>query len=1117
MTDAALDALGERASERVVELLSSSDRHRKRRDRANRKRFARLLKDPMAVTVTMGLTDEVIRISDKRKSAKAFRRLAKASTIQLGLIDYLGIKFASPISRLLPRLTMAIVRKRVEIASHGIILNSLPKKLERHIEQRKKDSAQLNINVLGEAVLGDREAHERFKAVSEMLQRDEVNYVSVKISSIISQIITIDHAGSLARVGERLRDLYRIAARKSAFINLDMEEYRDLAITVDVFKEILDEPEFERLNAGIVLQAYLPEAHSYFDELVEWAIARHQRAGGSIKIRLVKGANLAMEKAEAELHGYSAAPYRSKADVDASYLRLVDRALRSENFPAVRIGLASHNLFHVAWAIEVAHARGVIDQLDIEMLEGMANAEALALANVQGKVLLYTPVTKREDFPSAVAYLVRRLDENTSAENYLRASFTMKPFSNEFSDQKQRFIKALHDRHSISTNSLRHAVSSGAPALSVNKSNYFHNESDGDLTDAHFVQAITKAMKGIKAVNDLHIPIVVNGKEIHATQTEVGIDPNDEGRPWYRYSVIEKSDVDRAVSAAHSAMPEWDSRGAESRAEILNRAADIMSQSRAQTISVMARDAGKTVAEADPEVSEAIDFARYYGQSAINLPKGSQPVGVVLVVPPWNFPYAIPMGGVCAALAAGNSVILKPAPETVAVAWTIANHLWQAGVPKSVLQFLPSRDDETGQYLITHPNVNSVILTGAFDTARLFLSWKPELSLMAETSGKNAIVISASADIDAAVKDLVTSAFGHAGQKCSAASLAIVEASIYDNPSFIRQLEDAVTSLSVGSGLNYGTTVGPIIRPATGALHRALTQLDDGESWLVQPEQRDNNGYLWRPGVKLGVQPGSWSHHHEWFGPVLAIMKAPNLDTAIAWQNDVPFGLTAGIHSLNTEECEKWINAVQAGNLYVNRGITGAIVNRQPFGGWKRSSVGATAKAGGPHYVEQLRNWNLVQDVNSTKRGAAIWWERTGSQVRECAGLAVERNYQRSLRYDGEIVVRFDSSTSHEERLFVEWLSHEHGIAVVASEHESIEELLSFIDQRKVSKVRWLSGEIAPAVELLDRGISLDSRPIAQSGGIELTRWLREQSIAITNHRYGNVGAGPQPNVKLFF
>ncbi|NDF11022.1 MAG: aldehyde dehydrogenase family protein, partial [Actinobacteria bacterium] len=420
---------------------------------------------------------------------------------------------------------------------------------------------------------------------------------------------------------------------------------------------------------------------------------------------------------------------------------------------------------------------------------------------------------------------------------------------------------------------------------------------------------------------------------------EPGIDPNNNGQTWYRYSVIERSDVDRAIASAKAAVSDWDGIGAEARSAILNNAAQIMSDARAQTIAVMARDAGKTVSEADPEVSEAIDFARYYAHSAVTMAKGSHPVGVVLVVPPWNFPYAIPMGGICAALAAGNTVLLKPAPETVAVAWTIVNHLWQAGVPKNVLHFLPSRDDENGKYLVSHSDINSVILTGGFETARLFLSWKPDMPLMAETSGKNSIIISASADIDAAVKDLVTSAFGHAGQKCSAASLAIVEASIYENPSFIRQLEDAVTSLSVGSGMDFGTTVGPIIRPAEGALHRALTTLDDDESWLVAPQQLDDAGHLWRPGVKVGVKPGSWSHHNEWFGPVLGVMKAPNLERAIAWQSDVPYGLTAGIHSLNTQECEEWINKVQAGNLYINRGITGAIVNRQPFGGWKRSSV----------------------------------------------------------------------------------------------------------------------------------------------------------------------------------
>ena len=255
------------------------------------------------------------------------------------------------------------------------------------------------------------------------MRRPEVNYISVKLSSIVAQLIIIDVEGSITRVSEKMRILYRQAQQHGVFVNLDMEEYRDLPMTVAAFMRVLDEAEFESMKAGIVLQAYLPEAHQFFGDLVRWSQKRYARSGGTIKVRLVKGANLAMERAEAELHGWSPAPYRTKSDVDASYVRLIDAALRPEHSKAVRIGIASHNLFHMTWAIEVAKSRGVLDQIDIEMLEGMANAEALAVTRAGQPVLLYAPVTRKDDFAAAVAYLVRRLDENTSDENYLKAAF----------------------------------------------------------------------------------------------------------------------------------------------------------------------------------------------------------------------------------------------------------------------------------------------------------------------------------------------------------------------------------------------------------------------------------------------------------------------------------------------------------------------------------------------------------------------------------------------------------------------------------------------------------------------------------------------------------------------
>ncbi|MDP1852093.1 MAG: bifunctional proline dehydrogenase/L-glutamate gamma-semialdehyde dehydrogenase [Candidatus Planktophila sp.] len=1100
-----IDYLTTEAVVLVEKLLVISSARRNRRDEANRKRFARLLKDPAAVQLTMALTDEVIRISSLKQAARTLRRISKLATSRgLGFLDFLGIKIGGLFSFLAPNQVMQIVHWRVRSAADGIILPAESIALRNHIKKRSEQGVRLNINLLGEAVLGDSEASARLSSIIELVQRPEINYISVKISSIVSQLIAIDHVGSVDRACVQLRLLYRQAQMSGVFVNLDMEEFRDLRITVDAFKRVLSEPEFESLEAGIVLQAYLPESHSVFAELVAWAKARNIRSGAKIKIRLVKGANLAMEKAEAELHGWVSAPYATKADVDASYARLIDTALNPDVAQGVRIGVASHNLFHLAWAIEVASLRGVKTQLDLEMLEGMANAEALAIAEKTGGVLLYTPVTKHGDFPAAVAYLVRRLDENTSIENYLRASFDIENDRARFVEQRSRFLTSITQRHSISTHSRRHTSEPPRPTAAFVQG-VFRNQSDSDATKSSFRLGLIDAIKKEYESFGLEIPLVINGVEIKSSQIESGIDPGAEGAPWYHYSVANPADIDLAVNSARAALTEWSSLSATARGEILAKAATLMQGERSTSIAVMSRDAGKVFSEADPEISEAIDFARYYALSAREKELGSQAIGVVLVVPPWNFPYAIPAGGICAALAAGNTVIFKPAPEAVATGWLLVQQLWRAGVPKRVLQFLPTRDDEVGRGLITHSGIDATILTGGFETAEKFYSWRSDLNLMAETSGKNSILISASADIDSAVKDLVHSAFGHAGQKCSAASVAIVESTIFNNPNFINQLKDAVESLRVGIAREFATSVGPIIHPPTGALLRALTTLDEGEEWLITPQQLDSQGYLWSPGIKVGVVPDSWSHKNEWFGPVLAIMNAPNFETALKWQNQVEYGLTAGIHSLDVDECERWIGKMEAGNLYVNRGITGAVVNRQPFGGWKRSSVGATSKAGGPNYLDSLRNWSSMQSLERTKESSKKWWDVRGSKDIDEAALQVERNYQRYLPYSQGITVFIDSDTPTDFIEYVKWISELVGTPIFwAGEDKAIGEC---------GKVRWLSSKPAPTVELLKRGISLDRRPIASRGEIEAPRWLLEQSVSITNHRYGNVGAGPIPRL----
>ena len=603
------------------------------------------------------------------------------------------------------------------------------------------------------------------------------------------------------------------------------------------------------------------------------------------------------------------------------------------------------------------------------MLEGMANHQARAVRARAGGLLLYAPVVRAEDFHSAIAYLVRRLDENTAPENFLRHVFDLEPGSPAWNMERDRFLAAFGIKAALSDAPRRtQDRSTEARARPVPRplDARFENDPDTDWTLAQnraWIEDVVDRWRGALAGG--HPAPGRRGASRRARGRRKAAIPRGRAASPIATRWAGRADVDRALTVARAAQPAWAGHPATERDARLEACAAELNRRRGDLIGAMILDGAKTVTEADAEVSEAVDFARYYART-LRETAGEladcrmEPLGVVVVTPPWNFPLSIPAGGVLAALAAGNAVILKPAPEAVLVGWWLARCLWDAGVPRDVLQFLPCPDDETGKALVTDPRVGAVILTGSVETARLFLGWRPDLPLFAETSGKNAVIITALADRDQAIRDLVRSAFGHNGQKCSAASLAICEAEVYDDPDFRRQLRDAAASLAVGSAWELGSRVTPLTQAPGAALRRALTVLDEGEEWLLEPRPARDNPQLWSPGIKLGVRPGSFFHRTECFGPVLGLMRAEDLDQAIALANATPFGLTSGIQTLDDREIAHWVDRLDAGTLYVNRPITGAIVGRQPFGGWKASSVGPGAKAGGPNYVLQLGRWRQV-------------------------------------------------------------------------------------------------------------------------------------------------------------
>ena len=1025
--------------------------------------LAAMVHDPSGVEFTMRFVDRVAR---PQCNDVAARELAKLTDDKLpdfiGPIDRTLVSTGAKMAKFLPNVIMPAARTRLRQMVSHLVLDAEGKALNKLLDESRAKGYRLNVNLLGEAVLGDGEANNRLRRTMELLKNPRVDYVSIKATSVVAQLNPWDIDGNTELLKDRLRPLYRLAMQRDPhpFINLDMEEYKDLHVTIRLFEELLMEEEFLGLEAGIVLQAYLPDSFPALQRLAEFAKRRAEAGGAKIKIRLVKGANLSMEKVDAELHGWYPAPYATKEDVDANYLRMMDYILRPEH-ENVRVGIASHNLFSVASAYELSVERGVEAQLDVEMLQGMAPAQAEAVRQAVGTVILYTPVVHAEDFDVAVSYLVRRLEENGAPENFLYALF-----GGDLSEQEQRFRESVARRWEVSEDSRRLTTPST------------FNASDSD-------PALLSTLEWARELSD----------------------------PQPEWKLVTDVDVVDATVEKLLASPRLD---VAERTALLERAADELENMRQELLGVMTHEAGKTVAEADPEVSEAIDFARYYAKcaQALNTPGYSTftPHNLVVVASPWNFPVAIPLGGVFASIAAGATVVLKPAPEVRRCAEVAMKALRKAGIGEDLAELMHTDEADAGRRLMSHPDVDAIILTGASETASLFRGWKPEMNIHAETSGKNAIIVTPSADPDLAVADVYKSAFGHAGQKCSAASLVIL---VGDVGRFTDQLIDATRTLRVGHGYELSTTMNGLISPPGDKLLRGLTKLESGETWLVKPEKLNEEGTLWSPGIRDNVRPGSWFHTHECFGPVLGIMHASTLEEAIEWQNSTGFGLTGGIHSLDEDEVALWREKVEVGNAYINRGITGAIVQRQPFGGWKNSSVGVGAKAGGPNYVAQLGTWaDVDSDIPSVsltpayrelantdflRRAAALdelAWRTEFGVEQDFTGLRCESNVFRYRPLETLYVVGDDEEQFARLQL-----------AALRTGTE-----LRRLDTHEWfpphSRIRAIGDGPVPATiyewAALNGSVVIDA-PVLADGRRELLHFLKEQAVSTTKHRFGYI------------
>ncbi|MDB6069106.1 MAG: putA [Verrucomicrobiales bacterium] len=1149
----------------------------------------RMLQTPSDKATLVQLTDQAFRPHAPARVADQFAHILDVQGVPrfFSAMDRAMLRGFQTFGGWLPGVSVAMVKGHMQQETANVILPAEPDVLAGHLRQRTVQGVRMNVNFLGEAILSEAEAERRLTLYLDALQQPETEVFSVKISTLYSQMSPIAREHTVRTLCDRLERLYRSAARcffarpdgtrVPKFIYLDMEEYRDLSLTCEVFMRTLDRPGLEKIHAGIVLQAYIPDSWRWQQRLNAWARKRRESGGGGITLRIVKGANMEMERHEASVRGWPQAPFESKMETDANYKRMVHEGFLPDNLAAVKLGIASHNLFDVAYALVLADEHGAGDRVQFEMLEGMANHQRRALFEEAPNLLLYAPVCHKEHFLSAIGYLIRRLDENTGPDNFLRHTFKLVPGSPQWTELEKGFLASfdllptLTDSPRRTQDRRRETEFPPPPAASWQ---HFQNEADTDWSLPHHSEWAESILTTWRQ-RCMEIPIVIDGREILTDRPVVDArDPSRPGVPSAHCRHGLPEDVESAVQCAARDDSGWRKKSPRARKDVLRRVAQELRLARAELMGAALANGGKTLAESDPEVSEAIDFVEFYADNARWFMEDCGPdlkaegKGVVVVVPPWNFPIAIPCGGIAAALAAGNTVILKPASDAVLPAWELCRCFWRGGVSQKTLQFLPCSGGREGAVLTRHPLVSAVILTGGTATALSMLDAKPDMPLSAETGGKNATIVTALADRDLAVKDVLHSAFSHAGQKCSATSLLLLEDEVYDDPEFRRLLVEAAESLTVGSAWEASTKMGPLIRPPSGDLANALMTLETGESWALMPRRMQGNDCLWTPGIKWGVQPGSYTHLTEFFGPVIGVMRFSKLSQAIALVNRTGFGLTSGLESLDDREQEEWKAGIRAGNLYINRSTVGAVVLRQPFGGMGKSAFGPGLKAGGPSYVAQFMKFTEADlptpssapapvpsssagldrlltdlDISNTPLHARLaWafadyqksWNEEFSKTHDHFLLIGQDNQRRyiplrevRIRVHADdsafdLIARVAAARTVGSRITVStppgWQSAEMDRLVEATESwaadiefivETDAELAELLQKQGTDRVRYAAPERAPEVVRRAAALSqihLADPPVLRHGRVELLWYLQEQSLSFDYHRYGNLG-----------
>ncbi len=872
------------------------------------------------------------------------------------------------------------VSTAVETLAHKYIAGENIKQVLKTIERLRKDKMAFTLDLLGEAVITEAEAQSYLQSYLDLMEQltqeakkwspvQEIDFadgeplprvqVSVKLTAFYSQFDPLDPQGSKERVCDRLRILLRRAQELGAAVHFDMEQYVYKNMTLDILKELLMEEEFRsRTDVGITLQAYLRDSEQDLRELIEWAKQR----GYPFTVRLVKGAYWDQETIKSAQKDWPQPVYNDKAATDANFEKMTQLML--ENHEYIYSAIGSHNVRSQALAIAIAESLNIPRRrFEMQVLYGMGDQLAKALVKRGHRVRVYAPYG---ELLPGMAYLIRRLLENTANSSFLRQSMEERPI-------EELLAPPVH----ANPESEHHPQNSYS----------FPNVADTDYAEVEARQEAQQALATVRQqLGRTYLPLI-NGEYQNTEQTVDSVNPSNPNEVVGKIGLLSVEQAEQALQVAKAAFPSWRKTPVRQRAGVLRKAAELMEQRRAELSAWVVLEVGKPLREADAEVSEAIDFCRYYADEMERLEQGHiydvagetnryiyQPRGIAVVISPWNFPIAIATGMTVAALVAGNCTLLKPAEVSSVIAAKIAEILVEAGIPKGVFQYVPCKGSTVGAHMVNHPDVHVIAFTGSqevgcriYKEAAIVQPGQKHLKrVIAEMGGKNAVIVDESADLDQAVAGVVQSAFGYSGQKCSACSRVIVLEPVYE--AFVSRLVEATRSLNIGVAEAPSTQIGPVID--ANARDRIQEYIAAGrqDAEVALEMSAPDTGYFIGPVIFKDVSPDAKIAQEEIFGPVVAVIRAKNFQEAVDVANGTNYALTGGLYSRTPSHINQATTEFEVGNLYINRTTTGAIVSRQPFGGFKLSGVGS--KAGGPDYLLQFLEPRTITE-NIQRQGFA--------------------------------------------------------------------------------------------------------------------------------------------------